>query len=296
MSQEEQFFLHKPESIRAGFIWLEFRKGGYQRMAKVTPEAMKDLANGRVKLPLETLAEVGYIAAIEEGSWSMTRIEPIWRQEDLLSGRAKDFVPERHDPKPAAQVIAPVAKPAVPQPVPASDGRGRSPSPRYGDLPSPAPRRRPSRPRLPSSAPCPLSPILPPASPTLEFPSYCLPDRTRRKPSLSTFVDHDLSPPGTARLISVPLDTSTKMTLPRWDPPTRPPRGILRLETSGPSLPGPKAPALQMPHSQRLLRPSPARLVPPHQLSLMLLVPLQCTTSRVLLPRLVSRWAKVVDS
>jgi hypothetical protein len=46
LAQDTKFLLHKPDVIRAGSLWLQFTKGGWQRMAKVTPEAMRDLAHG----------------------------------------------------------------------------------------------------------------------------------------------------------------------------------------------------------------------------------------------------------
>jgi hypothetical protein len=46
LAQDHEFFLREPEAIRAGSLWLESTKGGWSRMAKVTPEAMRDLAQG----------------------------------------------------------------------------------------------------------------------------------------------------------------------------------------------------------------------------------------------------------
>ena len=50
LTHEPEFFLRrvlgKPSYIRTGSVWLEFTRNGCQRMAKVTPEAIKDLAHG----------------------------------------------------------------------------------------------------------------------------------------------------------------------------------------------------------------------------------------------------------
>lgn len=51
LAQDPEFFLRKPEAIRAGSLWLESTKNGLQRMAKVTPEAMRDLAQGSTSPP-----------------------------------------------------------------------------------------------------------------------------------------------------------------------------------------------------------------------------------------------------
>ena len=50
MSQEPKFFLRRVlgeyASIRTGSIWIQFTRDEWLRMAKVTPEAIKDLAHG----------------------------------------------------------------------------------------------------------------------------------------------------------------------------------------------------------------------------------------------------------
>ncbi len=55
MTQEPAFFLRKVlgeySAIRTGSIWIEFTRDGCCRMAKLTPETIKDLAHGS-KSPL----------------------------------------------------------------------------------------------------------------------------------------------------------------------------------------------------------------------------------------------------
>ena len=51
LAQDSEFFLREPEAIRAGSLWLEFTKDGWQRMAKVTPKATRNLVQGSMSSP-----------------------------------------------------------------------------------------------------------------------------------------------------------------------------------------------------------------------------------------------------
>ncbi|KAK4154884.1 hypothetical protein C8A00DRAFT_32329 [Chaetomidium leptoderma] len=140
---EPEFFLRKPSSIRTGSVWLEFTRDGCQRMAKVTPEAIEDLAHGTAPREAQR-PDMSITEAYTAEGLSMGDMERLWRSKDLESGRAQYYVPELEVPKPAVTEPAAITQPAVPQPAAPSYGRGRSPCPRYGRLPPAVSRSTPT--------------------------------------------------------------------------------------------------------------------------------------------------------